>query len=198
MDKKILVWIGILGITYVVLISGCLKDNSQTSETLIQETVKDEQTDEGVGSLQKEEDSEIKEETSYPVAGEIPGQLPQGGQESGQPPQEVIDACSGKIEGDGCEFAFLQGKGNGTCRTVNNQLVCVPESGPPPNQWPQGGQGPGGQPPQEVIDACSGKIEGDDCEFTFPQGKENGTCRTVNNQLACVPAGGPHPNREIE
>ena len=57
---------------------------------------------------------------------------------------------------------------------------------------PQGGLG---SPPQEAINACSGKSEDDNCEFTFPQGKESGTCRTVNNQLACVPAGGPPPNQ---
>jgi hypothetical protein len=57
----------------------------------------------------------------------------------------------------------------------------------------QGGQpgGPLGRPPQEAIDACSGAGEGDDCEFMAPHGKVTGTCRLIEGQLACVPAGGP-------
>ena len=51
--------------------------------------------------------------------------------------------------------------------------------------------GPLGGPPQEAIDACSGVSEGDACEFMAPHGKITGTCRSIEGQLACVPAGGP-------
>jgi hypothetical protein len=51
--------------------------------------------------------------------------------------------------------------------------------------------GPGGPPPQEAIDACSGGSEGGTCEFMAPHGKITGTCRLIEGQLACVPAGGP-------
>ncbi len=54
-------------------------------------------------------------------------------------------------------------------------------------------QGPGGPPP-EAIDACSGQSQGAACQFSSPHGQVSGTCQTVRQQqLACVPAGGPPP-----
>lgn len=57
-----------------------------------------------------------------------------------------------------------------------------------------GGQGqPGGLPPQEAINACSALSAGDVCQFTTPNGTVSGTCALIQQQLACVPAGGPPP-----
>ncbi len=60
---------------------------------------------------------------------------------------------------------------------------------------PEGDTGqPGGaprKPPQEAIDACSGASEGDACEINAPHGIVTGTCRVIQDLLACVPAGGP-------
>lgn len=57
-------------------------------------------------------------------------------------------------------------------------------------------QGPGmrrprGLPPREAVEACLGHQEGDVVEFNAPHGMVRGTCRMIQGQLACVPAGGP-------
>ncbi len=54
-------------------------------------------------------------------------------------------------------------------------------------------QGPGGSPPTEAVDACSGQSEGATCQFTTPHGEITGTCAQIEQQLACVPEGGPPP-----
>jgi hypothetical protein len=63
-------------------------------------------------------------------------------------------------------------------------------------QPPMGGRrrsGPHGRrPPQEAIDACSGRTRGADCAFVAPNGTRiKGTCGPVQEQLACIPSGGP-------
>lgn len=60
---------------------------------------------------------------------------------------------------------------------------------PPPDQPPDEGQ----TPPIEALRACQALTQGDSCTFTAPRGAINGTCRTVLNQLACVPEGAPLP-----
>ncbi len=118
------------------------------------------------------------------------------------PPPESKEACSGKSEGDSCGFTSpYRGEINGDCRTVRNgDFACVPEGGPPgrrDGKRPKDGEGqrrsPGGGPPPESKEACSGKNEGDSCGFTSPyRGEINGDCRTVKNgDVACVPEGGP-------
>jgi len=72
----------------------------------------------------------------------------------------------------------------------------------PPSQGNQGGDQPLGNglagaaggnqqgqagPPQEAINACSGSSVGATCSV----GPGNGTCQNIQNQLACVPEGGP-------
>jgi len=45
-------------------------------------------------------------------------------------------------------------------------------------------------PPQEAINACSGKNAGDSCSFNSRKGdKLSGECRNIHGQTACVPAG---------
>ncbi len=60
-------------------------------------------------------------------------------------------------------------------------------------QQPGGGGGPNGQqPPQEAIDACIGLTEGATCRINTPNGNTlNGACAQIQQQLACVPPGGP-------
>lgn len=54
-----------------------------------------------------------------------------------------------------------------------------------PNQQPSSSDH---QPPQQAIDACSGKQQGATCSITTPQGMLSGTCKTPPNaSLACVP-----------
>lgn len=49
-----------------------------------------------------------------------------------------------------------------------------------------GGRPPG--PPQEAIDACSGKTAGDTVEFNGPRGETmQGICRDMHGQLVAVP-----------
>ncbi len=63
-------------------------------------------------------------------------------------------------------------------------------SGRRPQGRPQGGR-PQGGPPQEALNACNGKRDSDACQFRAPHGTITGTCQTIQNQLACVPEGGP-------
>ncbi len=52
----------------------------------------------------------------------------------------------------------------------------------------QGQNGQGGTPPQEALNACSGKQSGTSCSFTTPNGTVTGVCDTPPNaSLACVP-----------
>lgn len=78
-----------------------------------------------------------------------------------------------------------------------------PGQSEPPMEFPPGSAPPGGsprressqgllEPPREAIQACSGKKQRDTCEFTAPHGTVTGTCRKIQNQLACVPEGASH------
>lgn len=64
-----------------------------------------------------------------------------GGGKAKGPPQEAIDACSGKSEGDAVRFTTPRGKTvSGTCRDVRGKLIAVPEGGFPGRHR---GKGPG-------------------------------------------------------
>jgi hypothetical protein len=59
---------------------------------------------------------------------------------------------------------------------------------------PQAGPGEGQtQPPQEAFDACEGLTEGAACTVPAPHGQVEGTCRVMQQDRVCVPAGGPPP-----
>jgi serine/threonine protein kinase len=69
---------------------------------------------------------------------------------------------------------------------------------PPANQSPQSPQAPSGQfpaPPPEAIEACRGAAVGAACTANTRRGVVTGTCQTPpgQQQLACIPAGGPPP-----
>lgn len=49
----------------------------------------------------------------------------------------------------------------------------------------------GGTPPQIAINACSASSQGAACSFTSPNGTVSGTCQTLQQTLACVPANRP-------
>ncbi len=80
-----------------------------------------------------------------------------------------------------------------TVTPVPTNPPAPPQSAGEPNQGQPGG--PGGQLPQEAITACSSLSEGDSCTASGPMGDVTGTCVTLDNQLACMPAGGP-PGRQ--
>ncbi|MBS0290672.1 MAG: hypothetical protein JSS07_11640 [Proteobacteria bacterium] len=97
------------------------------------------------------------------------------------PPQQIIDACKSKADGDSCAFTGPRGKEHeGTCHTLprNGSLVCIPK------------------PPKIAIDACQNKKEGDSCSFNAPDNNTiNGTCLTPphdKKELACRPS---HPTK---
>jgi len=74
--------------------------------------------------------------------------------------------------------------------------VLVGESGDKPSGSGPGGQRQGnGSPPQRAIEACSGLSEGAACTVQHPNRTMNGTCQTIQNQLACAPEGGPPGQR---
>lgn len=56
---------------------------------------------------------------------------------------------------------------------------------------PQGGLPGNGTPPQPAIEACSSSSQGAACSFTSPNGAISGSCQTIQQQLACVPANRP-------
>jgi hypothetical protein len=69
-----------------------------------------------------------------------------------------------------------------------------------PGQGQGRGRGPGawGGPPPQMLEACEGKKEGDDCSFTSPRtgGEMEGTCqprRDAPEQMACRPSGRGRP-----
>lgn len=62
-----------------------------------------------------------------------PGGMPtQGGQgpQGGTPPQEAINACSASVVGAACSFVAPNGTITGTCQSIQQQLACVPVTGP--------------------------------------------------------------------
>ena len=109
------------------------------------------------------------------------------------PPREAIDACSNKSESDSCSFETPRGQLTGECRTIKEEKVCVPEGapqGPPEDEEghskddrPSGK----GAPPKEAIDACSGMKVEDSCQVETPRGTLSGSCRSIEDQLACAP-----------
>src|SRR5437016_493265 len=75
------------------------------------------------------------------------------------------------------------------------------QNNPPSGDEPQG-QGTQGEhkprhhrvPPKAAINACSGKSEGDACQFTTPRGKAiSGMCHNTRDKkyFACRPKRGP-------
>lgn len=66
----------------------------------------------------------------------------------------------------------------------DKEVVSEPEMHMPP----EGEMGePGAQPPNEAIDACSGKSAGSSCSFNAPHGSVSGSCKNVGSTLACAP-----------
>ncbi|HXV42923.1 MAG TPA: hypothetical protein VEC96_07660, partial [Anaerolineae bacterium] len=66
------------------------------------------------------------------------------------------------------------------------------------NQSQQSPQSPSGQfhtPPPEAIEACRGAAVGAACTANTRRGAVTGTCQIPpgQQQLACIPAGGPPP-----
>lgn len=100
------------------------------------------------------------------------------------PPQKMIDACADKAEGAECSFEGRNGIVEGTCFTGrrNNTRMCKPLD------WDRGRHHRKG-PPQELLDACADKAEGDQCSFEGRDGIVQGTCATgmMNKELMCKP-----------
>jgi hypothetical protein len=68
-----------------------------------------------------------------------------------------------------------------------DQTVSLPGGS---EQSPAGAQGQ--QPPQEAVGACAGLSQGSACQFNTPSGAAvTGTCAVLQDQLACLPTGGP-------
>ncbi len=61
------------------------------------------------------------------------GEQPPAGQgpPEGTPPQQAIDACSSLSENAPCQFTSPRGDVTGTCASIQSQLVCAPQGGPP-------------------------------------------------------------------
>ena len=73
----------------------------------------------------------------------------------------------------------------GSPQNGNNDNMGSSSNGAPPNN------GGNGSPPQEAINACVGLSQGASCQVSTPNGTLDGTCQAIQNQVACVPAGGP-------
>lgn len=130
------------------------------------------------------------------------------GEDGGELTNEDLDECHGhthSIEWDGQavdmyhyhathEFPYVVGCFHGTSsvRGAIGGGGGQPQGGQQtqPTQSQGNGQGNGGQPPQEAIDACVGLSINTGCSV----GPMTGTCMMMppnSTQLACVPAGGP-------
>ena len=113
----------------------------------------------------------------------------QDNQEQGRrqgPPQEAFTACDNLTEGDGCSFNTPHGDLTGQCvqDRRGDGLICRPENrGRMGNR--QGRQGP----PQEALDACTGRNVGDTCSFETPRGELTGECVNPprSQDLICLP-----------
>ena len=97
------------------------------------------------------------------------------------PPQEALQACSGKSDGASCAFSGRDGRQlGGTCRAgpQGEPPACMPAHPPPP---------------PEVLQACSGLPEGTSSTVTHGDRTLSGTCRAgpTGEALACAPAGPP-------
>lgn len=58
-------------------------------------------------------------------------------------------------------------------------------------------QGENMKPPQEAIDACKGKNEGDSVQFTTPRGDTlKGVCKQIEGVLVAVPKLGKFPPKD--
>lgn len=118
----------------------------------------------------------------------------------GPPPQEAIDACTGKAVGDACSFALGGQTLTGKCvapppnAPAGAAAACLPDRPPGP---PQG-------PPPEAIEACKGKAAGDDCSVTHDGRTLNGKCvppppnAPAGAPLACLPPPPPPPQEAID
>jgi len=98
----------------------------------------------------------------------------------------------------GCSSSNKEEEAEVTEETVE---VEVPETPAPeakeaePSPTPAGTVNSG--PPQEVIDACVGLNEGDDCTITLSSGSIAGTCKALRTGgLGCMPT--PRPGKGVQ
>ncbi|HUM12858.1 MAG TPA: hypothetical protein VLT82_18060 [Myxococcaceae bacterium] len=101
------------------------------------------------------------------------------------PPQEAVDACTGRETGAACSFQHDGHAVSGTCHPAPDGTVsaCAPVhvfQGPPP----------------EALQACQGQQDGASCRFTGPGGEEiAGLCRSGphGEPPACAPRNARRP-----
>ncbi len=98
----------------------------------------------------------------------------------------------------------------GDVQSIENYVRCVrggavsltPEGDPTAERTGQTGQllgsrpeppngATGHPPPPAAIDACTSQSQGATCQVTTPHGQLSGTCELIQQQLACLPEGGP-------
>lgn len=170
MDKR---WQIILGLCVsVIIISGCM------SQTPQEQAAGDEQQN---GLSPQDQPS---------------GQQGQNSQRG--PPQEAIDACSGKSANDSCDFTMNGNAVTGYCRSrPNGVLTCFRSNRGPGGMFGNGTQGRfGGGLPQEAVDACAGKSGNDTCQFKMNETMIQGSCRARRSgNMTCIPLNmGQRPN----
>jgi hypothetical protein len=100
------------------------------------------------------------------------------------PPQEAVDACTGREAGAACTFQQDGHSATGTCHAVpgGSTIACAPlhffHLRPPP----------------EALEACKGQRDGASCQFTAPRGETiAGVCRSGprGEPPACAPKDAP-------
>ncbi|HEY1335568.1 MAG TPA: hypothetical protein VGF31_15000 [Myxococcaceae bacterium] len=101
------------------------------------------------------------------------------------PPQEAVDACTGREAGAACTFQHDGRNVAGSCRALpgGGVVACAP---------PHGHRGP----PPEALEACKGQQDGASCQFTAPRGETvAGVCRSGprGEAPACAPKNAPPP-----
>lgn len=104
---------------------------------------------------------------------------PRHGERRPGPPPEAYTACEGKTAGDAVEMEGPQGDTiSGTCIQEGDKLVLRPDN------LKGGSGGRDNAPPEEAIEACEGKSDGDTGEFINEEGDTvTGTCEQHGDQL---------------
>lgn len=115
------------------------------------------------------------------------------------PPAASLDACKGKEKATECSFEFGATHVEGTCQTIDEEMVCRPA------HTNRSDVGPNGTVAlnttlearkaartaawkasrQAMEEACANASAGDTCTFTGLNGDVEGTCKGKDDKLAC-------------
>ncbi len=83
------------------------------------------------------------------------------------------------------DFPGLAGKDLTATGPIQSTVSNTPQAGQNAQEPPGNQEGP----PQQAVEACSGRQQGEACQFNGQRGAVNGTCQVRGEQMVCAPAG---------